>query len=297
MRERIESAWLFARKVALSGYAIFGVILFGIEMAGRAFGRDAITMPWEIVIPALIAMAGFEAYHKLRMENKDLAAVWSRRSLEERLNTYRKEDLQPFTNGLSKMFYIFKQQHASDVPKWEIIADSAAMSGMGRDDRTLQAFADEVYPDGESASAAGLWLRGLGDEAMPIDDFKLFHDARRNMGNLFSEWNMHREDPVVEEFLVERVLPNHRRNLVMLSYLERPLAVATSSNTKVEDTGWYQLGVWMDEKKKLTQETDEGYEIPVPKRREFFENLEKASEPDTEDEDESDRSAGREVEE
>lgn len=45
------------------------------------------------------------------------------------------------------------------------------------------------------------------------------------------------------------------------------------------------------------QKTDKGYEIPVPKRREFFENLEKASEPDAEDEDDSDGGAGGEVKE
>lgn len=49
-----------------------------------------------------------------------------------------------------------------------------------------------------------------------------------------------------------------------------------------------------DDKAK-TQETDEGYEIPVPERGAFYEALEKASEP--EDEEDSDRSAGGEEQE
>lgn len=57
------------------------------------------------------------------------------------------------------------------------------------------------------------------------------------------------------------------------------------------------MGKKSGKKSEETQETETGHEIPVPKRREFFENLEKVSQPDAEDEDDSDGGSGGEADE
>jgi len=299
MRERIKSARIFARKVALSGYAIFGAILFGLDMFGRALGRDAIAMPWEIVVPVLIAVAGAEAYHQLRMENLELKSRHNVDTIKADVNSYRGL-LERFTHPLSVMFFEYVKEHPDPrAHRWEFVADRAKMAGRGQDDPLLTEFASQVYRKGISASGWAFWARSPFRGKIKSFQFEGFHDRRRYISNHLSGWNAARfENPEVAEYLRSEVKPRHRRIAVMLSYLARPLAEALDHDLDLGSVGWYQLGVWwdMEDEKDLTQETETGHEIPVPKRREFLENLEKASEPDAEDEDDSDRSAGGEVE-
>lgn len=227
------------------------ILLAGVFLVLLAFGQvigvvpvNDLHIPWPWVIAILTFLAAVRVYHELRIEMRDLRASFRRAEWEREFNEYR-EKIEPFTTGISKMFYRFVRKESSPTNEWEVLVDESGLPYSDDASPILAAFAQTVYPQG-TAGKDPESLYKASDYANNdiLAEYKAFHLARRGIQEYMQRCAVLRNASTeFTTFLDNEVRPNHHRKLKILAYLEVPLAKATRSATSIPDTEWYKLAM------------------------------------------------------